>query len=695
MERIKNDVPLTDIKDDSFKREPLVDLIVESINNVSRESHPCVVYGIYGKWGEGKTTLLNFIEDKLISQGKTDNISIVHFNPWIVSNEEALLREFFNSTVVDVDEKVRNLFKRYGSLVVFAARTFANIFIPNSGDRIAEGVKDIKDTFTGSENSITQLKKATSDAIVKSGKHLLIIIDDVDRLDKDEIHAVLRLVRQVADFDNCIYMLAMDVDMVAKSISDYYGDGTVQDGRRFIDKIVQVPITIPKIPRVDFDKIIAAELNSILEGYCLPEDIASILEDVCPLIDTKRDLIRYCNQISFVLPGLKGEVNIHDLCLLEAIKMVSNDVYEGIYSHRAALMKTPDLSSLYIDQDKEEKYAEERYNDAIDNIVVEFSSPKKELIRNAIDNLFTSTSINYQHEVNQKRLCTSIYFNKYFAQTVPSNLIPDTDLNSVYNDIDKLSVEQTKAWLDSKHEVFGTSEIERGILYFLEKVEDNSKEAEIASKLSKALAISDITKNYPPNPYHNIGTNIASFLAYNVIPRYFFNIEKSSGERVITDNDIFNDTFSFIFNNAEMNFCFSLVFCLKDQISLHRHLKQETVHILTERFSEEPFDVQFGRAKGFLMELFSLWKTTDEQSFNSYADSLFENEDIPFRRVLSRLITETDYIKDGNAFFNLFKNQCPIIKKRIEEDASEENEEYAVKVFIGNYNTFVNVPQQG
>lgn len=138
-----------------------------------------------------------------------------------------------------------------------------------------------------------------------------------------------------------------------------------------------------------------------------------------------------------------------------------------------------------------------------------------------------------------------------------------------------------------------------------------------------------------------------------------------------------------------MNFCFSLVFCLKDQISLHRHLKQETVHILTERFSEEPFDVQFGRAKGFLMELFSLWKTTDEQSFNSYADSLFKNENIPFRRVLSRLITETDYIKDGNAFFNLFKNQCPIIKKRIEEDASKENEEYAVKVFLGNYNTFV------
>ena len=362
MERIKNDVPLTDIKDDSFKREPLVDLIVESINNVSRESHPCIVYGIYGKWGEGKTTLLNFIEDKLISQGKTDNISIVHFNPWIVSNEEALLREFFNSTVVDVDEEVRDFFKRYGSLVVFAARTFANIFIPNSGDRIAEGVKDIKDTFTGSEGSITQLKKATSDAIVKSGKHLLIIIDDVDRLDKDEIHAVLRLVRQVADFDNCIYLLAMDVDMVAKSISDYYGDGTVQDGRRFIDKIVQVPITIPKIPRVDFDKIIAAELNSILEGYCLPEDIASILEDVCPLIDTKRDLIRYCNQISFVLPGLKGEVNIHDLCLLEAIKMVSNDVYEGIYSHRAALMKTPDLSSLYIDQDKDlESYMQSQY----------------------------------------------------------------------------------------------------------------------------------------------------------------------------------------------------------------------------------------------------------------------------------------------------------------------------------------------
>ena len=93
------------------------------------------------------------------------------------------------------------------------------------------------------------------------------MIDDVDRLDKDELHAVLRLIRQVADFKNCIYIVAMDVDMVAKSIGDYHGKGSMQDGRKFLDKIVQVPISLPRIPNVDMKKLISEELADTLRDY--------------------------------------------------------------------------------------------------------------------------------------------------------------------------------------------------------------------------------------------------------------------------------------------------------------------------------------------------------------------------------------------------------------------------------------------
>ena len=254
---VVHDSPLEDISDDKFGREPIVELVVDSINQVVSSNHDCVVYGIYGKWGEGKTSLMNFIKERLIKQGKTDRINIVEFNPWLVNNDEALLREFFKSIMNDPDKTIRRAFQKYGSLAIFASKTIVNAVAPGVGDTLAKGIKWAKNALDDSIDTLNELKKKASKAIVDSGRHLVIMIDDVDRLDKDELHAVLRLIRQVADFKNCIYIVAMDVDMVAKSIGDYHGKGSMQDGRKFLDKIVQVPISLPRIPNVDMKKLIS------------------------------------------------------------------------------------------------------------------------------------------------------------------------------------------------------------------------------------------------------------------------------------------------------------------------------------------------------------------------------------------------------------------------------------------------------
>ena len=41
---IIQDLPLNDIAQDRFGREPIVDLIVGSINQVVTANHPCTVY---------------------------------------------------------------------------------------------------------------------------------------------------------------------------------------------------------------------------------------------------------------------------------------------------------------------------------------------------------------------------------------------------------------------------------------------------------------------------------------------------------------------------------------------------------------------------------------------------------------------------------------------------------------------------
>mgnify|MGYP002623518610 CR=1 FL=1 len=84
--KIIQDVPLTDISQDKFGRTALVELIVDSINEVVSDQHSYIVYGIFGKWGEGKTSLMNFVKNRLKNQNtrkyshQTDTTDYLVFN---------------------------------------------------------------------------------------------------------------------------------------------------------------------------------------------------------------------------------------------------------------------------------------------------------------------------------------------------------------------------------------------------------------------------------------------------------------------------------------------------------------------------------------------------------------------------------------------------------------------------------------
>lgn len=64
--------------------------VIESRSNIN-----CLTIGVYGEWGQGKTTTLGYVEDRL-NQSKVE-LQIIKFNPWIYPKEEDLLFSFFDS----------------------------------------------------------------------------------------------------------------------------------------------------------------------------------------------------------------------------------------------------------------------------------------------------------------------------------------------------------------------------------------------------------------------------------------------------------------------------------------------------------------------------------------------------------------------------------------------------------------------
>lgn len=72
------DTPITSIIEDEFGRKRIVQNLSSIIKVKSKTNHPCYTIGIYGKWGEGKTSFLNMLEKEFESE---KNIIVCRFNP--------------------------------------------------------------------------------------------------------------------------------------------------------------------------------------------------------------------------------------------------------------------------------------------------------------------------------------------------------------------------------------------------------------------------------------------------------------------------------------------------------------------------------------------------------------------------------------------------------------------------------------
>ena len=86
-----HDRPLTDRQYDRLNRAAFADRIAGVLRGLPKGTG--LVVGIHGPWGDGKTTVLNLLRANLSSN---DAIVVRDFNPWRLTNDEAMFRGFFS-----------------------------------------------------------------------------------------------------------------------------------------------------------------------------------------------------------------------------------------------------------------------------------------------------------------------------------------------------------------------------------------------------------------------------------------------------------------------------------------------------------------------------------------------------------------------------------------------------------------------
>ena len=326
-----SDEPITSKHQDRFGRAPYAARIAETI--ARRLDPSSIVIGLFGPWGDGKTSVLKMMEESLDQHGQ---VVTIRFNPWHFPSEDALLRGFF-ATLAEAlgkepafKEKAAALLESYGGIL-----SVISVALPGVEINPGEAAKQIGESL--SKVSLDKLKDQIDALLGQSGKRLVILIDDIDRLDRQETHAIFKLVKLSASFKYTCYVLAFDDEVVAAALGERYGAGGQEAGRAFLEKIIQVPLHLPPADQMSLREIAFEGVEHALNQAGIVLDQRQIdvftrhfVDGLEPKLETPRVAKLYTNALMFALPLVKGEVNIAEFMLVEGLRVLYPKLHAAI-----------------------------------------------------------------------------------------------------------------------------------------------------------------------------------------------------------------------------------------------------------------------------------------------------------------------------------------------------------------------------
>ena len=311
------DVPRKHTQEDLFGIQVYQDALIEYI----RLTDTPITIALQGEWGSGKTSLMNLLRYNLceVENGpyypiwintwqyslmKTSSQAIISILEGIINQIGALNPS--SQKWEDSKRKIGGLFKKMAVV----------------GTKVAAGAvgidKDYVDEFfdgdAGSASSdIMQLKdeisKLIADALSKDStkQGFTFYIDDLDRIDPPVAVEILELLKNIFDLEKCVFVLAIDYDVVIKGLKPKFGeltDANEREFRSFFDKIIQLPFSMP-VASYNVDTFLVDALRKI-EFFNAEElndsELAETLSEITRLSvgSNPRSLKRLTNTLALI-----------------------------------------------------------------------------------------------------------------------------------------------------------------------------------------------------------------------------------------------------------------------------------------------------------------------------------------------------------------------------------------------------------
>lgn len=302
----------------SLKSEDLlnVEKYSNALSNFITTSDTPITVGLQGEWGTGKTSLMSL----LLEDFNSKDIACSWVNTWEYSmfrgaNETTpgVLRGMLEKLKISCKKRGIWTLKDEGEAKFKSAARFlgglANQIVANqTGLNVKEAAEGVSNNQVNTAE-IAEIKALITELInelINDTKNpiqkVVFFVDDLDRIPPGDAVEVLEALKNIFDIPNCVFILAIDYDVVVKGLESKFGPKTEENEREFrsfFDKIIQVPFSMPT-GTYDIENFLVEKLKNL--GIEISEDDKELYAKAVKFSIgyNPRSLKRYLNSFSLI-----------------------------------------------------------------------------------------------------------------------------------------------------------------------------------------------------------------------------------------------------------------------------------------------------------------------------------------------------------------------------------------------------------
>jgi len=393
---------------------------------------------------------LEYIND--VSRNKTsdDEPIIIKFNPWNYSDQNQLIIQFFRQLSVTlrqpdypkVVKRAGEWLEIYGKLFepftfIPVVGPFAHIFSSMSKNigAAAKAWENLK------SNDLNSIRAELNQLLNKQPHKIVIVIDDIDRLNDTEIRQIFQLVKSLGDFPNTIYLVAFDKNVVINALM------RVQEGcgREYLEKVVQIPFEVPLISKQEVEELLSSQLNQSLGGTVEAKWDHSYWSRIYnaglkSFFRNIRDVNRYINTFQFGFEIVKDEVNPVDFLAITAIQVFMPEVFYGIRENKEIFS-----GIYYAHQGSDERRAQDKAS--CEEIISRAKEPSPKVLKGLLQILFPKLNSFYGNTAygsewlnewrKECRICSPDVFDVFFRLSLPKGEISQKEIQNILSNAGK------------------------------------------------------------------------------------------------------------------------------------------------------------------------------------------------------------------------------------------------------------------